>query len=181
MIAFVLPLMWIGTGLTVAGTLSRFSSRVGMAATGFEMWKLKKMVSLGIHKDLVQEPERTEDEQMLREIARGDGSKILDDEFRPFVYEFQHEDPDIAGTYAFVSVDEFRLLANSIRQYNLLSRRGPEADRLREKLKGTTIQYGELSFLWDDSVMLFSQMKRMSKDRLGDSMFRKLAGLDATL
>lgn len=184
MLAFALPVVWAFSGLSVVGFLSRISSGLGTFSVLAENWKLKKLVNLGIPKDLIHPPTRSEDEEGLREMARmmraqrGE-STILDDEFRPFVVTIQHENEEIAGQYAFVCVDEYRQFADSIRHYNLVVGEGPEAEQLRSLLEGTGVEYRKLQFLWNDYAPIYKQMKRLSEARLKDAEFRKLLQTDA--
>lgn len=175
--AFSMPFM----GLTAVGTLSRIASLLGTGATLFENWKLKKLQELGISQDLLH-PIFTEEEEEIREwvrgmrIAKGE-STVLDDEFRILVIDFEHEDEEIAGRYAFVSKDEFHAFCDSVRHHNLSMGFGPEVDRLEEILRPKGINIHDLSFLWSDFEPVFKKAKKLSARRLADRDFRKMAGL----
>ena len=168
-------------GLTSIAALARLSSSLGIGATMFENWKLNKLQKLGITEALLN-PIFTEEEAALREwvrsmrIQRGD-SPVLDDEFRPMVIDFEHEDEDIAGRYVFVSKDEFHAFCDSVRHHNLSIGFGPEVERLEKILTPRGIDIDDLSFLWSDFEPVFRKAKKLSAKRLADSDFRNMAGV----
>ncbi len=181
MVLFVLSWLLPFTGLSAIATLSRVSSTIGIGAMGFENWKLNKLQRLGISESLLN-PIFTEEEIALREFVRSmrvnkGQSPILDDEFKPIIIDFEHDDEDIAGRYAFVCQDEFNAFCDSVRHYNLSIEEGPEIERLTEVLKGTGVEVHQLSFLWGDYDPVFKRAKKVSAKRLNDREFLKMAGM----
>ncbi len=181
MVLFVLSCLIPFTGLTSISFMARISSSIGIAATSFENWKLKKLQKLGISESMLI-PIFTEEEQALREFVRsmrvsGGKSPVLDDEFQPIVIDFSHEDEELSGRYAFVSKDEFNAFCDSIRHYNLSMEEGPEFERLTQVLEGTGVGAQELAFLWNEYDPVFKRAKKLSATRLGDAEFRKMAGM----
>lgn len=181
MVLFVLSCLLPFTGLSAISALTRVSSSIGLGVMGFENWKLKKLQKLGIS-ELMINPIFTEEEEALREFVRSmrinkGQSPILDDEFKPIVIDFEHEDEDIAGRYAFICQDEFNAFCDSVRHYNLSVGEGPEVDRLGKVLDGSGVEIHQLSFLWRDFDPVFKKARKVSAIRLNDREFLKMAGM----
>lgn len=177
MVAFILPIVWMFTGVSVMGFFYKLSSTLGLSGLVFENWKMKKCAELGV------EPKTLGLALDLRDSARNRVAAelgIVRQEERRNVFEVDPssvpDHPWLAMKYALVG-SEFENFLDGMRHLALLDGVGPEAERLKEMLKGTKLKYEDLSFLWEGFGCDFAKLQKLSKKRLEDVGFRTVAGL----
>lgn len=178
--AFILPLFWTFTGLSALGVLARVSSYLGLTSMWFENQNLKRCIKLGLDPDKLgmalgsEEAARKRLAIALGIEREGNGLQVLDIE----TVNFPHL-PWLARRWV-LTPDEVDNFLDGIRHLELLQGVGPDAERLRALLVGTTIQYEDLNFLWQGFGCDFDRLLRLSKERLSDPQARALAGLPLT-
>lgn len=176
MVAFILPITWALTGAASLGLLYRVSSFLGFMGLAADNWRLRRCVSLGLEPAALG---LSLDAESARDLIAEELGIARRAKYK-HVFELSVEDipeyPWLAGTYALVAEEESQFL-DGVRHLMLLDGIGPEAERLKELIKGTNIKYEDLSFLWEGFGCDFAKLQKLSRRRLEDFGFRMLANL----
>lgn len=159
MVALVLPVVWMASGLFGLAKLYGITSKVSLSAAMLDLWLSKKCVKLGVRpemfgigldeKETARRAEQYSKGENLDEEGQPIESRILVLRVEPHQVEGM---PDLVGVWYFVG-SEFNSFVDGIAH-----REG---------------KYGE-----DDPFRFdFYSLKRLSDARLADPVARKAAGL----